>query len=194
MNYRKIYQEYHKCSLLPYVDIHHIDGNRDNNDITNLIALNIEEHYIVHLEQGDLGAAQAVLLRITNPELTKHLAKLASLHQKELLDKGLHNFQLMSKERRTEISKKTISKRLAEGKGAFIIEDVVENSRRAGLAAAAKKAGFLNTESDNHGSKHVKGTCWWVNKENKRVRRISSPGEDWIKGMFWKEKDKQDAS
>lgn len=194
MNYRRIYQEYHRCSLLPEVDIHHIDGNRANNDITNLIALNLEEHYTIHLEQGDLGAAQAILLRISNTELRNNLAKLASLHQKELLDKGLHNFQLMTKERRTEISKNTINKRLAEGKGAFIIENTVENSRRAGLAAAAKKAGFLNTESDNHGSKRVKGTCWWVNKENKRIRRVSCPGDDWIKGMFWKDKDIHNAS
>lgn len=33
--------------------VHHIDGNRKNNDPKNLIALSPEEHYHVHLERGD---------------------------------------------------------------------------------------------------------------------------------------------
>lgn len=193
MSYRKIYQEYHKCSLLPGVDVHHIDGNKNNNDIKNLQAVTLEEHYSIHLAQGDYGAAQAVLLRIENPELRSRLAELASLHQKELLEKGLHNFQLMTKERRSQISKNTMAKRLAAGKGAFIIEDTVENSRRAGLASAAKKAGFLNTDSENHGSKHVKNTFWLVNENNQRVRRIDSPGPTWIKGMKYKNKETNNA-
>jgi hypothetical protein len=31
-----VYERYYKCSLLPWDIIHHIDGNRANNDISNL--------------------------------------------------------------------------------------------------------------------------------------------------------------
>lgn len=193
MSYRKIYQEYHKCSLLPGIDIHHIDGNHYNNDIKNLQAVTLEEHYAIHLAQGDLGAVQAILLRIEGVD-KKLFSDNASKHQKQLIKKGLHNFQKISKEQRSEISKATIQKRIASGLGAFIIEDVIENSRKAGLAAAAKKAGFLNTNSENHGSKHVKGTSWWTNEQNQRVRKVDSPGEGWVKGMKWKSKENHDAS
>jgi len=33
-------------------EIHHIDGNHDNNDISNLIAISIKEHYEIHKKQG----------------------------------------------------------------------------------------------------------------------------------------------
>jgi hypothetical protein len=56
-NYRKIYEQYH--ITIPRdkngrkYDIHHIDGNHDNNSPTNLVALTIEEHYDVHYSQED---------------------------------------------------------------------------------------------------------------------------------------------
>jgi hypothetical protein len=193
MNYRKFYQEYYKCSLLDDIDIHHIDGNRNNNSIENLQSVTLEEHYQIHLQQEDYGAAQAILLRIAGIDKAL-LAEVASKHQKYLLAEGKHNFQIMSKERRSAISKATIQKRIESGSGAFIVKDIVENSRKAGLAAAAKKAGFLDTKSENHGSKHVKGTSWWVNEQGQRLRRIESPGDGWIKGMVWKNKETQNAS
>jgi hypothetical protein len=55
MNYRKIWENYH--GKIPFdsdgrvYDIHHIDGNRKNNDINNLICLSLEDHYKLHLQQ-----------------------------------------------------------------------------------------------------------------------------------------------
>ena len=91
----------------------------------------------------------------------------------------------MSSERRSEISKNTMKKRLQEHGVAFLgIKDKSENSRRAGKVAAAKKAGFLDTKSENHGSKHVKGTKWWINIETgEKARSKHSPGEKWKRGM-----------
>ena len=37
-------------------EIHHIDGNHENNDISNLSCIPLLDHYNIHLEQGDFGA------------------------------------------------------------------------------------------------------------------------------------------
>ena len=37
--------------------IHHLDGDRTNNDISNLIAVTQEDHYKIHFFQRDFGAA-----------------------------------------------------------------------------------------------------------------------------------------
>jgi hypothetical protein len=44
-NYRKLFERHYQCSLLSGVDIHHIDGNHENNNIYNLQAVTLEEHY-----------------------------------------------------------------------------------------------------------------------------------------------------
>ena len=71
-------------------DIHHIDGNRKNNDISNLIALPIEEHLKIHKNQGDNRAVHAILLRL-NADINeiKYAAKLAA---NERVDKGIHHW------------------------------------------------------------------------------------------------------
>jgi len=56
-NYRKLYEKHHDVKLPSDWDVHHIDGDRSNNNIDNLIALSREDHIKVHLEQGDYGAA-----------------------------------------------------------------------------------------------------------------------------------------
>jgi hypothetical protein len=55
MNYRKLWKNVYgpipKDSLGRTFDIHHIDGNRKNNVIENLICLSLEDHYKIHLKQ-----------------------------------------------------------------------------------------------------------------------------------------------
>jgi len=50
MNYRKFYQEHHNLSdeQMEGMDVHHIDGDRNNNDISNLQLLTPEEHAKIH--------------------------------------------------------------------------------------------------------------------------------------------------
>lgn len=43
-----IFQEHYKCCMLPWGDIHHIDGNTDNNQIFNLKAMMKKDHTILH--------------------------------------------------------------------------------------------------------------------------------------------------
>lgn len=61
--HRKIYEEHFQCSLIPYVEIHHIDGNHKNNNIENLMPVTIEEHYHLHLSKGDKAAAALIGVR-----------------------------------------------------------------------------------------------------------------------------------
>jgi hypothetical protein len=46
--HRLVYEEYHKCCILPMIDVHHIDGNKQNNDINNLMPLSRREHGRIH--------------------------------------------------------------------------------------------------------------------------------------------------
>ena len=61
--HRRIYENYYKCCLLPYIEIHHIDGNHDNNLIENLLAITVQEHYEIHKAQGDYAAAAFIATR-----------------------------------------------------------------------------------------------------------------------------------
>lgn len=86
--YRKIYESH--FGQIPKdedgrtYDIHHIDGNRKNNDPSNLVALSIKEHYKVHYDQGDYGAALRIIARMeVPPELLSELGRKAALKQLE---------------------------------------------------------------------------------------------------------------
>lgn len=70
--------------------IHHIDGNHSNNNPSNLLAVSPEQHYQIHLNQGDWAAALYLsqYLDITGDEI-KELARSAA--NKRVAD-GTHNF------------------------------------------------------------------------------------------------------
>jgi hypothetical protein len=63
-NYRKIWE--HHNGEIPLDEngvsyhIHHIDGNSKNNNISNLQCVSVEQHYKIHLNQGDYAAANAL--------------------------------------------------------------------------------------------------------------------------------------
>ena len=51
-NYRKKYQKHHNLELDSNTDVHHIDWNRKNNDIDNLIAIPKSLHVRIHKDIG----------------------------------------------------------------------------------------------------------------------------------------------
>lgn len=66
-------------------EIHHIDGNRENNSIENLMCVSIQEHYDIHFRQGDWGACQSIAIRMdSDPNLISELARLECLKKVEL--------------------------------------------------------------------------------------------------------------
>lgn len=48
MNYRNLYEKHYKITIPDGFDIHHIDGNSDNNDIRNLLLLPSKLHHQYH--------------------------------------------------------------------------------------------------------------------------------------------------
>ena len=60
-------------------EIHHIDGNRNNNNLDNLKCMSIQEHYDIHHSQGDWGACNKILrrMRLTKEESFKINSDLA---------------------------------------------------------------------------------------------------------------------
>lgn len=46
--HRLIYEDYHRCKLSPKTHVHHINGNKLDNSIENLIALTPAEHRDEH--------------------------------------------------------------------------------------------------------------------------------------------------
>lgn len=93
--HRLIYQKH--FGLIPVdengrtYDVHHLDGNRNNNDPSNLKAVSLQEHYDIHYNQGDWMACQRILKRMNNDPTLKSM--LLSKANKERVQNGIHNFQ-----------------------------------------------------------------------------------------------------
>ena len=113
-SYRKIWESHNgpipKDTEGRSYEIHHIDGNHNNDAIENLRLVTIQEHYDIHFEQGDYGACLAIIMRMNVPvELSKKLQ--SNLSRKVALRRiaeGTHNFS-------SDLSKEVQAKRLREG-------------------------------------------------------------------------------
>lgn len=95
MSYRKIYEDYHGGIPVDETgrtyDIHHKDGNRDNNNIDNLVALTIEEHYNIHLSQNEYQAAAAIKMRMDRS--SEEISRLNSLAAQKRVRENRHAWQ-----------------------------------------------------------------------------------------------------
>ena len=113
-SYRKIWESNHgpipKDNEGRSYEIHHIDGNHNNDAISNLKLVTIQEHYDIHYNQGDYGACLAIIMRMNVPvEVSKKLQ--SDLSRKVALRRiaeGTHNFS-------SDLSKEVQARRLREG-------------------------------------------------------------------------------
>lgn len=70
-------------------EIHHLDGNRTNNTISNLICVSITDHYDIHYKQGDFLACAIMSKRMSlSPEETKIIHKMAMASRDQYGDKN----------------------------------------------------------------------------------------------------------
>lgn len=83
-NYRKIWIHFNgpipKDENGRSYEIHHIDGNRKNNHISNLKCLSIQEHYDIHKSQGDGYACLRIAAKMKkSPEELSEIARKACI-------------------------------------------------------------------------------------------------------------------
>ena len=98
VNARKIYLKHYGTIPVgddgrPY-EVHHIDGNPENNDISNLVALSIQDHYATHYNQGDWAACVRIAAKLKLPqEILSDLSRKNAIkvNTRTLAD-GTHNF------------------------------------------------------------------------------------------------------
>lgn len=119
-DYRKSYENYYgpipKDIAGRTFEIHHIDGNHQNNDPVNLVALSIQEHYDIHYAQGDFGACAQIFARMN--KTPQEISKEASRLQRLLVNQGKHQFQ--SDEFVEKYVKPTNTKRILNGTHNFL--------------------------------------------------------------------------
>ena len=62
-------------------EIHHIDSDKNNNNISNLMCISIDEHYKIHLDQGDYFSARLIASRmnLSDNELLKILNEMEEI-------------------------------------------------------------------------------------------------------------------
>lgn len=46
-----VYENYHKCCILPWIDVHHLDKDKKNNKPENLILITKSEHNKAHAKE-----------------------------------------------------------------------------------------------------------------------------------------------
>lgn len=155
-NYRKIYENHH--GPIPKEEngrsyhIHHIDGNHNNSDPSNLRAVTLQEHYDIHYAQGDWAACRLLLVRLSqSPDELSRMASEFNYRQvrdkthpflggeiqrtsaKKQLNAGTHNFQVMDPIEKSNRSKETNKRRLKDGTHNFLDKEnaSLRNIKRA---------------------------------------------------------------
>jgi hypothetical protein len=96
--YRKIYEQHYgpigKDSNGRSLEVHHINGDHEDNRIENLKAVTIEEHYAIHKAQGDYVSAFMIAQRmeLSPQELSDIASKSITMVNARRIKEGTHNF------------------------------------------------------------------------------------------------------
>jgi hypothetical protein len=144
--YRKIYEQHH--GPIPVesdgrtYEIHHIDGDHNNNDPVNLKAVTVKEHYNIHYAQGDYNACVLMSFRmnLTPVELSEIRSKAA--HQR--VSNGTHPWKDRGRMRKQN------QKRTAEGKNAFSNPDIVKQQLTNMTHATTKRISCLGCKKETY--------------------------------------------
>jgi hypothetical protein len=105
--YRRLYRKIH--GEIPIdedgrsFDIHHMDGNKENNSPENLVALSIKDHYQIHYDQGDWGSCWSISLRMSiSPEEKSEISRRIALKR---VEDGTNPFLDGERARRVQLEK-----------------------------------------------------------------------------------------
>lgn len=182
-------------------ELHHIDGNRNNNTIENLMCVSAEEHLKIHELQGDHAACLMLADRLKlSPELK---SKYASASNAKRLLEGTHPFQDPKLRARTI---RDNEKRVKNGTHPFLrhnrdpawqeqanttyaqrhnrsklVKQTWEDYKAKGLSGRTLKGSAM-------GASKTKNTKWYHQLDGRQLRtqpmdpRVEQEG--WIEGRF----------
>jgi hypothetical protein len=91
-------------------DIHHKDGNHENNSVENLIAIPIQEHYDIHYRNQDYSACALIACRMKMS--TNEISRLTSLAAQKRVADGTHHW--LTTEHSNNV-KESIKRRVNDG-------------------------------------------------------------------------------
>lgn len=199
--YRKIYEQHYgpipKDSSGRSYEIHHIDGNHQNNDITNLQLVTIEEHFKIHYQQGDWGACHIISTRMNiSSEEQSHLASLAN---KNRLAMGNHPFigdQHPMKVRAKngthhfiggEVARKLTQRKLADGTHSFLKQNRTDPNQIIITCPHCGESGGSPKMKQYHFDKCTVNSSQklaWYNNGDISRQYIWPPNSSWKKGRL----------
>lgn len=170
--YRKIWEEIFgpipKDENNRSYEIHHIDGNRSNNLISNLKLVSIQEHYDIHAAQQDWGACNKILKRMNlSPEkFSKLCSENAKRQNKKRVEERSHNFL------GSEHAKITQRKKVSDGSHHFlggklqseINKKRIENKTHHFLGGKIQSELMLKRIANGSHPSQIKKTCEYCNK------------------------------
>lgn len=166
LNYRKIYEAHHgpipKDELGRSYHIHHINGNRSDNSLKNLKCVSVEEHFAIHLSQGDYAAC--IRLGKILDKSAEELSRISSENQKKKVKSGTHVF--LNSEVQSELGKRSFKKQKEEGTHLFLqkgYQQALAIKRvQNGTNPFLKRKDGSSVASDNM----LNGTSAWCKKNN----------------------------
>jgi hypothetical protein len=125
-DYRKLWIEYYGAIPIDEngrsYEIHHKDGNKNNNSIENLQCLSISEHFKIHLEQKDFTACSLIASRMSNSNFSGYKLKPLSKETKQKIRNKLLGTLI------TESTKRKISLSLKGRKFSEIHKQKISNN------------------------------------------------------------------
>ena len=149
MHYRKIWEEHNGNIPIDEngisFEIHHIDGNRNNNDLSNLSCISITDHFDIHFSQNDYHACLLIAKRINdyaNGIYDKELlSSIASRINKIRVENDTHNFIQPEHINNNKIVQKKL---FQEGKHHFC----VGQNERGKLSFLKRRKSWIDTSED----------------------------------------------
>lgn len=182
VNYRKIYED--NFGPIPTDElgrsyhIHHIDGNHDNNDPSNLMAVSMQEHYNIHYQQGDWAACVRLAQNLNRSQ--EEISELNRQAQKIRVAEGTHPF-LGGK-----IARETQQRRVVEGTHNFLGGEIGgENSRKRVEEGTHHFLGpeINNKHSRENNLKRIReGTHNFLGQNNPVHNRVATGQHHWLGG------------
>lgn len=160
--YRKIYENHHgpipKDNEGRTYEIHHIDGDKQNNHPDNLKCVSIQEHYDIHYSQGDWGACY--LIGVKMKLSPAQLSEVATKNNRKRITAGTHI--LLS----GKVQREQARQQLLNGTHPFM-------RRKDGTSVASDRVKNGTNPfcgPDNNSKRIENGTHNWLGPENNRKK------------------------